>query len=173
MVLVAFFVMVIDKYREGLLPEVLWSCHPAALLVGFGLLLGWARGVEVGGLFLAGPGLVGYVIELAVARTTAWPSFVVHALGPLVFVMYVRRAGLRPSAKYLAGGYYYVMMACSRLLTPPALNINMAFGPYRAVAPYYGAWPWLHHVVNLAILAVVLLAVETAARRWGKAATAA
>jgi hypothetical protein len=165
LVLAALAAMAWHKQRAGILPEMLWACHPAALLVGLGVLLRVPLLTEVGGLFQLGPGLVGYAIELLAMHTTTAPSLLVHVLGPLVALLQMRAGGLRASAKWLAAGYYYVLLALSYLLTPRALNVNVAFAPYAALAPLYGAYPWAHHLTNAVVLFSLLLGADALVRR--------
>lgn len=126
---------------------MLWGCHPAAVLLGIGVLFRIRWLAEMGGLFHIAVGVLGYSIELCTARTTTIPSLIVHILGPLTGFIQIRRGGLDRAAPAHAMGYYLTLIVLSRYFTPPALNVNVVFTPYLWKG-FYGAHPALLPVAN-------------------------
>lgn len=147
LLLVAEIVLALDKSNRGVLPEMLWGCHPAAILLGLGVLFRIPWMAQMGSLFHISIGILGYAIDLATTRTTTIPSLIVHILGPLTGFIQVRRGGLRPTALWHSLAYYVALVILCRLFTPPSLNVNVVFTPYLGVA-FYTRHPTLLPIAN-------------------------
>jgi hypothetical protein len=147
----------VTKWRAGLLPEMLWMCHLASLVLALGLVLPWARASALGFLFSASVAAPAYVLHLLSAGNTTWASFLLHLLAPLVGWWAWRRQTLPPATACLGFAGYLVVAVLCFLLTPEVLNINLVFKPW---APFSGAPLWLHRAVD----AVLMLALLTAAQ---------
>lgn len=147
LLLVAEFGLALDKSNRGTLPELLWGCHPAAILLAIGVIFRVLLLAQMGSLFHISVGILGYAIDLATTRTTTIPSLIVHILGPVTGFIQIRRGGLRPSALILAIGYYFVLVVLCRLFTPPDLNVNVVFSPYLS-REFYEQYPMLLPIMN-------------------------
>ncbi len=147
LLLLAEAALAVDKSNRGVLPEMLWGCHPAAIILGLGVLFRVPLMAQMGSLFHISIGILGYAIDLATMRTTTIPSFAVHVLGPLTGFIQIRRGGLRPAALIMAIAYYFVLVVACRLFTPPSLNVNVVFSPYLSVE-FYSRHPTLLPIVN-------------------------
>jgi hypothetical protein len=159
----ALALVVAEKIRAGEAVSLLWICYPAAALLCAGLVGRRALLAAAGGLFYLVIGLPYWVIGLVVTRSTSVGSVAVHLLAPLAGVIHLRRVGLPVAAKWLAGALYLGLLAISRALTPPALNINLAFGPYAGIG-----WElplWAHYGFNMAIGLALLVGGDQALRR--------
>jgi len=154
------------------LAVMLWSCHVASLVLAMGLLMNWPWAVGAGFLFHLAIGLPAWAIEVAVTRGTFgapqidWQtlgtSILLHVLTPVAGVIYVWRRGLKQARRsvLLAWALYLAMLAISRWLTPPAMNVNLAHAVWGPVA---GGFPslLLFHVAGagVALAALTIAAI--------------
>ena len=87
----------------------------------------------------------------------------VHLVTPIAGIVHIRQAGLQRTAKWLALALYLGLLVISRWLTPPALNINLAFGPYEALPL---AMPvWASYLFNILLGFALLVAAERLVER--------
>ncbi len=162
-VLLALATVAVQKTQAGQAHELLWMCYPAAGLLCVGLLFRQSLLAATGGLFYLAIGLPYWFIDLVATRTTTVGSVALHLLAPIAGIFHIRQAGLQTTAKWLVLAVYLSLLPISRWLTPPALNINLAFGPYQA---HQGAIPlWASYLCNTLFGLVLLLAVERLLRR--------
>jgi len=167
------------------LAVMLWSCHVASLLLALGLLWNWPWAVGAGFLFHLAIGLPAWAIEVAVTRGTFgapqidWQtlatSILLHLLTPAAGAIYVWRRGLgrEKGCVLLAWALYLVMLAVSRWLTPPAMNINLAhavWGPAAAGLPSLLLFHVAGATVALAALATAGALVRAIVKRYSPSA---
>jgi len=132
--------------------NILWACHVAALLVGFGLLLRNAT-LNAIGLLWSCFGLSLWLLDLATGGEFIPTSTLTH-LGTFVLGIHgvrvlgtPRRLALKTVAAFVA------LCVLCRLVTPPAMNVNLAFRVADGWAQYFPSYP---------LYAAMLLAVLTA-----------
>ncbi|MEZ4448804.1 MAG: hypothetical protein R3B09_04925 [Nannocystaceae bacterium] len=173
--LVAFACVAAHGVAQGLdgrPHELLWTCHVAALIVAFGLTLGSARVNGVGVLLLLGLGVPLWLLDLATGGTLTPTSFASHVGGLTLGLVGVRALDLprgtwRWSIATLAG-----IVALSRLVTPPAANVNLAFAIHPGWEPLFPSHGAYLRVLGLTAAASVW-ALELVLRRLVAPAPAA
>jgi hypothetical protein len=124
------------------LPELLWLCHVATVLIALGLWVTSRWLVAIGFLMHVALGMPAFLIDVAFGGERPSPtSWLVHFL-PLVAGWFgLRHTGMPPRTWLAAWGTVLVTLIISILATPPALNVNLmhgAWGPMREVLP--GVW---------------------------------
>jgi hypothetical protein len=153
------------KLELGLLGEMLWACHVASLLIAIGIFFRKLTLVAVGTLFHAAVGLPAYVLDVITLGQTTATSVLVHVLPPLAGLFSLKYQTPWPRFVPAATAALYVaLIPVSRLLTEPALNVNLAFAPWPPlvrVAP----WPWVTWLANTAWILAVTPLVDRALRR--------
>lgn len=138
---------VVTEVRIGTLHDALWFCHPFALVLGLGVLLGRPRVAAVGAVFHIGMGVIGYALELLTARTTTVTSALEHA-GAFALALWVARAwGVPRGTVRLALAGYVTLQVLAHFVTPPAFNVNLAFGAWEPLRVVYPR-PWMSHAGN-------------------------
>jgi hypothetical protein len=137
------------------LPELLWLCHVATVLLALGLLASSRGLVAIGFLMHVALGMPSFLIDVAFGERPSPTSWLVHVL-PLVAGWFgLRHTGLPPRTWLAAWGTVLVTLVISILVTPVALNVNLmhgAWGPMKEVLP--GAWSvrLFHSLEALALL---------------------
>jgi hypothetical protein len=153
----------LDKFGDGKLPEMLWTCHVTSGMVALGLAARHRGMVVVGGLFHAAVGLPSYVLDVVAGGTTTWVSAALHGVTPALGVWQMRRSGIPRASPWIAAGLWVVMMGVARLLTPAVLNVNLAFAPYAGLDLPLSTWE--SHAVNIAATLGLLLGAHSVLAR--------
>ncbi len=154
--LVAWVVNAADKAHRGVALELLWSCHVFAFALWIGVLTRRGALAEVGAFYFLSAALPGYFIDVIASGTTAPASLVVHLVAAWVGFVQVKRGGLHRRTFGVTLALCALLIALSRAVTPPSLNINLAFGPHPDLARHYGAYPWLSFVASYGLLVGLL-----------------
>jgi hypothetical protein len=155
-----------EKWKMNLLPELLWNCPVAVGLMGVGILFGQVRLAAAGFLLITAVGVPAYtVLLLANPRDTTLLSAVLHFAGPVLGAIALWDQGLPKWTSLWAFAVLLALIPLSRLVTPAALNVNMAYGPYGPLAKWFPA-PWVSYVVNLGGALAILLAFERVFARF-------
>jgi hypothetical protein len=136
--------LVLHAFTKGQarLPEMLWLCHVATLLLALGLLTSARWLVATGFLIHLAMGMPGFLLDVAFGERPSPTSWLVHLLPLVAGGIALRRTGLPPRTWLAAWLTVLAMLAVSIVATPPALNINLVhepWGPMKAVLP--GVWP--------------------------------
>jgi hypothetical protein len=127
---------------QARLPEMLWLCHVATLLLAVGLLASARWLVATGFLIHIAMGMPGFLLDVAFGERPSPTSWLVHLLPLVAGAIALRRTGLPPRTWLAAWLTVLAMLAVSIVATPPALNINLVhepWGPMKALLP--GVWP--------------------------------
>ena len=106
--------------------DLLWGCHIAALLVGFGLLLR-SPVLNAIGVLWACFGIPLWILDVMTGGEFM-PTAILTHVGALVIGLYgVRVLGIPRWSAWYALGSYFVLWMVTRAITPAAPNINLAF----------------------------------------------
>jgi hypothetical protein len=135
------------------LPELLWCCHVATVVMAVGLATRNGGLVAAGLIFHVAVGVPSYMIDSFTRGTTTPTSVLVHLLPSVVGGYAVRRADIRPSTAALAWGMFAVLLPICYLATPAALNVNLSHASW---AELRFAGPVGNWLVNLAVTAVAI-----------------
>ena len=147
------------------LANMLWACHLGALLVGGGLLLSSATMNAVGLLWLC-LGLPLWILDLVSGGELVPTSLLTHFGGLALGAWGVRRLGFPSYAALPAVAGLLVLNLVSRLVTPPAENVNLAFAVWRGWEGYFPSHP-LYIAMLLAGSGVAFALLTPALRRLG------
>jgi len=110
----------------GRWPDVLWGCHIATLLVGIGALLERAEPVAVGVLWLCFGNPL-WILDVSTGGELLPTSLFTHVGGLVIGLLLLKRLGLPPHAWLHATLGFLGLLLLTRLLTPRAANVNLAF----------------------------------------------
>ena len=151
------------QLAHGRPENLLWACHAASLCVGIGLVFRLTMPVAVGGLLLT-VGVPAWLINLAAGGEFFPTSILTHVGGLACAVAGLRRTDYPPNVPQWALVFVGVLLAASRLLTPAAWNVNLAFGPRVALDGLAGTWQ-VHVFLVLAVWAAVLILADVVLQR--------
>lgn len=151
--------------RGPLLPEMLWSCHVATALVGLGLVTGSRRLVAAGFLFHAALGFPGFLLLVVAKQWFSAASAWVHVLPLAAGGAYLRGRELPRSTVLHSWLVLPLMLPISYWLTPAALNVNLAHGPWGPVAAYFPN-RWVFYLLLAMVNLAALLLMRAILNRW-------
>jgi hypothetical protein len=135
----AFFTaQAIHYWQTNELGHTLWMCNIGNLLLAVGLFLGEALLIRVAVIWML-PGLAVWAVYVVptwgmlLAREARLSQFygvvastLAHVGGLSVGLVVLRKVRMDGRAWFYAFVWYFVVQALSRLLTPAALNVNLA-----------------------------------------------
>ncbi|UQA59187.1 hypothetical protein [Polyangium aurulentum] len=166
--LVLLFALVLHalvvKMPSGLLPEMLFACHIASVVLALGILLRRRDLVAVGFWFHAGVGLWGCLLDAIAAGTTTPTSVLVHVLPLVIGYGELKHREVPRWIPLGAFGLLVGAIVLSYLVTPPTLNVNMAHRVWPPVARIVPSL-WASWAANLVLACVLLLVADRLLRR--------
>ena len=125
--------------------ELLWLCHVSTALLIAGIALERAPLASLAAVAYLGMGIPGWLIDLALVRSTSPQSALLHTLTPLFAVLAVRKLGYRADSWKRAWLLCAALMAVCRLFTPRELNLNAAYHAYPPLegllTEWWSTWP--------------------------------
>jgi hypothetical protein len=104
----------------------LWACHVGCLLVGFGAICVLRSVVSIGTLMLV-HGSVVWLIDLASGSALIPTSLLTHVGGLLCAAYAIHKLRWKKHAWLYAVATMIVLLAITRIFTPAAGNVNLAF----------------------------------------------
>jgi hypothetical protein len=120
--------------------DLLWGCHIAVLLTGLGLLLRNAS-LNAMGLLWACFGIPLWLLDAATGGEFMPTAAFTH-IGALALGIYgVRLFGMPRGSAWRALAAYVGLWGVTRLVTPPAANINLAFRVQPGWEQYFASYP--------------------------------
>lgn len=128
------------KARAGMLWEVLWMCHLASGVLALGLILDLSAVSAAGFLFHLSIAIPAYLLHLASSGATNWTSAILHVVTPLIGWQAWKDRLLPSGAPWISFAMCLVVLLLSRAVTPPELNVNLAFKPWE-FSSGFGLWP--------------------------------
>jgi hypothetical protein len=127
------------KANQGILPEMLWACYPATLLLAIGLLFDVALLSATGFLFHICIGLPSDLLYLNTNGDNNWASFLIHFLSPVIGFWAWHGKQLPFASSIIAACLFISFAIIAYFFTAPELNINQVFKPWKPVV-FLGLW---------------------------------
>jgi len=144
----------VHYWRTNELGNLLWMCNVGNLLLAMGLFLEKRRVVRLAAIWMI-PGLVVWFLYVVLTWGVFLTSTLAHVGGLVVAMIALRSYRMDRTAWRWALGWYLMVQLCSRLATPPALNVNLAHsvqpGWERTFDSYWTFW------ITLTLIGVVIL----------------
>ncbi len=120
-----FFAQAVHYWRINELGHLLWMCNIGNLLLAMGLFLEKRRVVRLAAIWTI-PGLLVWFIYVVLAWGVFLTSTLAHVGGIIVAMFALSGYGMDRTAWRWAFGWYLCIQLSSRLVTPPALNVNLS-----------------------------------------------
>lgn len=138
--------------------EIFWACTFTPLLIGAAALASSARLNAVAMVWLALGNFL-WIFDLLSGGAWMWTSTLTHWGGLAVAFALARRLGYPPGSWWRAHLLLLGWQQFTRLFTPPALNINVAFSIHPGSQAHFSSFPryWLFLFV---LDALIMLAGE-------------
>lgn len=160
----AFAALAWEKAERGKAIELLWTCHVATAVTLLGLLFGRARLIACGCLFHLAIGFPAFIMQELFVEPATLESWLVHIWTPLAGLLALRGTRLPRWVPGLTLGLQLATLAAARLLTPPELNVNLAWGVFGGVRNWFSAL-WQMHVANT-LVTLLILSLAWTVWRW-------
>ena len=141
--LMFFLGQAVHYWRTKELGHLLWMCNAGNLLLALGLFLEKPLVVRLAAIWMV-PGLVVWFVYVVLAWGVFLTSTLAHVGGLVVAMFALSRYRMDRRSWLWAFGWYLVIQLCSRLVTPAALNVNLAHaiqpGWEQTFASYWFFW---------------------------------
>ena len=161
---VAFFLVhAAALIRAGEYYHMIWSCHLGCLMVGIGLLVGsrWLHAIGFLWLFM---GVPLWLLNILTTHAFMLTSTLSHIGGILLAVYGFKFVSLPRFAWAGAIAGLVILGLVTRLLTPPAANVNLAFAVWTGWEDAFPSYFW-YVVMLLSVAAAIFLLLELMLRR--------
>lgn len=152
--LIFFLAQGVHYWRTNELGHMFWMCNIGNLLLGAGLLLGQPIMIRVAAIWLV-PGLVMWYVYVVRPYGVVFSSTLAHIGGLIVALIALRRVRVDALAWVYALGWYFIMQILSRLLTAPAMNVNVTHSVYPGWEQTFNSF-WKFWLVLALVVAVSL-----------------
>ena len=129
-------------------------CNIGNLLLAMGLFLEKARVVRLAAIWMI-PGLIVWVLYVVLTWGVFLTSTLAHVGGLIVAMIALRTYRMDRTAWRWAFGWYLMVQLCSRLVTPPELNVNLAHAIQPGWEQTFGSY-WIFWII-LTLIGIVVL----------------
>jgi hypothetical protein len=143
--------------------DALWACHIAALLISAGAFFSQARWAAIGVLWLSFGNAL-WLVDLLGGGEFFPTSLLTHGVALAIGVIIVRRLGWPFPSWWAAALAFLVLLGVTRLLTPRAANVNLAFGVAPGWESVFPSYP-VYLVLLVGAGALTFFLVELGLRR--------
>ncbi|HEU4509890.1 MAG TPA: hypothetical protein VFR78_16780 [Pyrinomonadaceae bacterium] len=150
-----FLAQAVHYWRTNELGHLLWMCNVGNLLLAMGLFLEKRRVVRLASIWML-PGVVVWFVFVVLPWGLFLTSILAHVGGLVVALFALTKYRMDRTAWLWAFGWYLVVQLCSRFVTPPNLNVNLAHSIQPGLQQTFGSY-WLFWLT---------LTVATAASLW-------
>lgn len=152
--LIFFLAQALHYWRINQLGHMLWMCNIGNLLLAMGLFLEKPVVIRLSAIWMI-PGLFVWFLYVVLAWGVFLTSTLAHVGGLIVAMIALSKFRMDRKAWRWALGWYLMVQLCSRFVSPPELNVNLA----HAIQPgWEGAFQsyWLFWL-TLTLIGVVVL----------------
>jgi hypothetical protein len=143
--------------------DALWTCHVATALIGVGALSGWPSLPAIGVCWLIFGNPL-WALELLTGGDFLPTSLLTHVGGLVTGVLVVKALGWPRGVWWKALLALCGLVLVTRLVTPAASNVNMAFSVYAGWEHTFTSYP-LYLALLLSVSALAFLVIDVCARR--------
>lgn len=166
--LIFFLAQVVHYWRAGGMGNLLWMCNLGNLLLAVGLFLGHRELIRAAAIWTI-PGLAVWIWYVLLNFTPPWSSTLAHVGGIVVGLIALRRVGMDRFAWLYAFAWYLFGQLAARLITAPALNVNVAHSIQPGWETFFGSY-WKFWIVMCAFGAILLWSIgKVLSRIWPSA----
>lgn len=151
-------------YR-GLPENALWTCHLASLLIGTGMILLRPKVAAVGLLWVI-LGLPMWLLDLALGGEFLPTSALTHVGAPAFAFFFFRGTPFPRGSWWRAVAALGFLVVLTRLVTPPAENVNLAHAIWKGWEDRFFHSHPLYLAFLLSLAAAVFFAGEAALHFW-------
>ena len=151
-----FLAQAVHYWRINEVGHLLWMCNIGNLILALGLFLEKPVVIRLAAIWTI-PGLVVWILYVVLAWGVFLTSTLAHVGGLAVALVALSKYGMDRNAWRWAFAWYLVVQLGSRVVTPAALNVNLAYSiqpGWERTFPSYltfwivltlvtGAWLWL------------------------------
>ena len=164
----AFFCVHAGRHAlAGHAHEALWSCTLSNALIGLGLLRAWSLPAAIGVCWLC-MGNLTWLADLALGGELLATSLLTHIGGLTVGVLGLRGLGWPRHAWLWSAAAMLALQELSRLVTPPAANVNLAFSVYTGWERVYPSYRVFWLILFTEAVLVYVLADQLFRRLLGR-----
>lgn len=150
-----FLAQAVHYWRINELGHLLWMCNVGNLVLAMGLFLEKRRVVRLASIWML-PGVVVWFVFVVLPWGLFLTSILAHVGGLIVAMFALTKYRMDRTAWLWAFGWYLVVQLCTRFVTPPNLNVNLAHSIQPGLQETFGSY-WLFWLT---------LTVATAASLW-------
>jgi len=161
--LLFFLAQLVHYWRIDELGHMLWMCNIGNLLLAIGMFLEQPRLIRLAAIWMF-PGLVVWLVWVVFAWGVFFTSTLAHVGGLVLGILALRKVGMDPRSWVYAFGWYLIVQLLSRLVTAPALNVNLAHRIQPGWEQHFGAY-WQFWLTLTLVTALILWAVGWALHR--------
>ncbi len=152
--LLFFVAQAVHYWKISQLGHMLWMCNVGNLLLAMGLFLEKRRVIRLSAIWMI-PGLLVWIVYVVLAWGVFLTSTLAHVGGLIVAMIALSRYRMDRTSWLWAFGWYLMIQLCSRLVTPPDLNVNLAHAMQRGWEQTFNSY-WSFWVTLTASTIVIL-----------------
>ena len=152
----------VHLYR-GRFADSLWGCHVARVLIAAGALSARATLAAIGVLWLCFGNPI-WILDVATGGELLPTSLFTHVGGFIIGILVLKRLGVPRNAWWKATLAFLGLLGVTRLLTPRAANVNLAFAVASGWETTFPSYP-IYILLLVSAGAVTFFAAELGLRK--------
>jgi len=150
-----FFLAHLDYHLAAGTPEhLLWLCNLSNLLLAFGLFFQLPVLIRIAALWMI-PGIPLWLWDMSRTGDAPLSTFLSHMGGTGVAIIALAKVRANQNMFLYAWVYGFVVQVICRFVTPPELNVNVAFQIYPGFDRIFHNY-WHYWIFSASLAAVVL-----------------
>ena len=141
-------------FSEGTPEHLLWLCNLSNLVLAAGLFFQTPLLIRIAALWLV-PGIPLWLWDMSRTGSTPLSTFLSHLGGLTVAMIALAKVRAKPNVFIYAWMYGFLVQLICRFVTPPELNVNVAFKIYPGFDLFFKHY-WSYWIFS-AVVAVIVL----------------